>query len=47
MRPVTQGYATTGARTKEIVRIAVAPCGPNGAVVLLREGRLAKLREER
>jgi hypothetical protein len=29
-----------------IALIAVCLCGPSGPVVLLREGRLAKLREE-
>jgi hypothetical protein len=29
-----------------IARIAVGSCGPRGPVFLLREGRLAKLREE-
>jgi hypothetical protein len=30
----------------DIGRIDVRLCGPNGAVVLVREGQLAKLREE-
>jgi hypothetical protein len=32
--------------TLMIFRIAVALCGPRGPVILLREGRLAKLREK-